>query len=294
ALTALRPDLEVTVQEVTTRGDREQRPFAAIGGKGLFVKELELTLTEERADAAVHSAKDLTAELARGCVIACVPERQSPADVVVGGSGETGESRLASLQPGARVGTSSMRRRALLAERWPDVQGVELRGNIDTRLEKVARGEVDVAVLAAAGLNRLGAEESAAVLDLDHWIPAPGQGALAVEVLKSRTDLIDLFAELNDSAAAAELAAERSFAETLEGGCTIPLGCLARLEGERLVVTGFLGHPGGGAALRDRVSGPSIDAEALGREVAQSIFDAGGRELVEELRELAAPPIPAP
>lgn len=294
ALKAHRPDIDIAIHEVTTRGDREQVPFSSIGGKGLFVKELEIALSDGAADAAVHSAKDLTAELAPGCVITCVPERQAPNDFVVGGAGDSGEARLASLDAGARVGTSSMRRRALLAELFPDLLAVELRGNVDTRLGKVASGEVDAAVLAAAGISRLGAQPSGATLDATQWIPAPGQGALAVEVLESRTDVRDLFAALGDETATIELTAERSFARTLEGGCTIPLGCLARVDGARVVVTGFLGHPEGGDALRDRVSGSHAEAEALGLELAQSILDAGGRDLIEDLREQTPPPVPAP
>ncbi len=188
-----------------------------------------------------------------------------------------------------------MRRRALLAERWPDLETVELRGNVDTRLRKVEDGEVDAAILAAAGLQRLSvAESAAATLDPDRWVPAPGQGALAIETLESRSDLRALFAELDDESAATELAAERAFAHTLEGGCTIPLGCLARVDGDHLVVTGFLGHPDGGSAFRDRVSGRPVDAEDLGRELARSILDAGGDELIDELRELPAASLQPP
>lgn len=287
-------DRDIRIEVVKTTGDKDLRPFAAIGGKGLFTAEVERALVDGRADVAVHSAKDLTAELAPGCTIVCVPEREAPADVIVGGEGGTGNERLGSLRPGARVGTSSMRRRALLAEARADLDAVELRGNLDTRLRKVEGGEVDAAVLAHSGLARIGRADRGAPLDPSWWVPAPGQGALAVEALVAREDLAELFAPFADPAASAEVACERAFAAALEGGCSVPLGCLARVDGGRLVATGFLGLPDGGEALRDRISGPPEQAEELGRELAAAILGAGGDAILAELREDEAPPITAP
>ena len=290
------PALEVRVVPVATRGDRDRRPFADIGGKGLFVKEVEAEVLAGRADVAVHSAKDLTAELAPGCALLCVPARTDPRDVVVGGEGDSGEARLASLAPGSVVGTSSMRRRVLLAEARPDVASVELRGNLDTRLERVARGDVDAALLAAAGLARLGRGDAAAAgaLDPARWVPAPGQGTLAVEGPAARGDLRALFEPLTDGAAAAELACERAFAAALEGGCSVPLGCLARVRGGALVATGFLGAPGGGTTLRDMVSGAPAEAGALGAELARALLDAGGDDVLAEVAAASAPHPAAP
>jgi hydroxymethylbilane synthase len=290
------PEVDVDISVVSTRGDRDTRPFRAIGGKGLFVAEIERAVVDGDADVAVHSAKDLTAQLAPGCAIVCVPERGPVHDVIVGGDGETGEQRIASLEEGARVGTSSMRRRALLAEARPDLDVVDLRGNLDTRLAAVADGRIDAAIVAAAGLERLASERSpaAGALDPERWIPPPGQGALAVEACAERADVEAVFAELSDENARAELACERAFAERLEGGCSVPLGCLARATGTSLVVTGYLGHPDGGDALRDRVSGGVDEAIPLGRELADSILRAGGDELLAGLREVAAPEIDAP
>ena len=276
-----------------TRGDKDKRPFAAIGGKGLFVAEVEQAVADGVADLAVHSAKDLTAELAPECSILAVPRRAPAHDVVVGGTGDTGEERLGNLRPGAVVGTSSMRRRALLGEARPDLETAELRGNLDTRLRKVAEGEVDAAVLAAAGLERLGvALGTGAALDPGWWIPAPGQGALAIEARTDRADLRDLLGPLNDPVAAAELACERAFSARLEGGCSVPLGCLARTSEGRMTVTGYLGYPEGDRGLRDRISGPVTSAAEIGRELADAIYAAGGREILEELRE-TDPPAPA-
>jgi len=285
--------LAVDLLVVTTTGDRDARPFAAIGAKGIFTSEVERAVVEGRADAAVHSAKDLTSELGTDCVIACVPPRASAHDVVVGGTGATGRERIESLPRDARVGTSSMRRRALLAEARPDLEPVELRGNLDTRMKKVGTGEVDAAILAAAGLERLGYDE---LPDLEPtwWVPAPAQGALAVESRADRDDVRALLAPLHDPAAGAEVACERAFTAVLEGGCSVPLGCLARASGADLHVVGFLGHPDGTGALRDRISGPVSHAEELGRELAQALLDSGGAELLDELRDEPTPEVVEP
>ena len=277
------PGLDVELQVVTTSGDRDRRPFADIAGTGLFVAEVERAVLDGRADIAVHSAKDLTAELAEGAVIACVPRREDPRDVIVGGGGSSGEERLGSLPSGARVGTSSMRRQALALEARPDLEIVELRGNVDTRLATVARGEIDAAVLAAAGLERLEAQADSGPLDASWWVPAPGQGALAIETAAGRSEVVALLAALSDPRSEAELVCERAFAERLEGGCSVPLGCLATASGSTLVVTGFLGAPDGSHGLRDRISGPASDASALGVELAEAILDAGGKDILDDV-----------
>jgi len=288
-ITEAHPHVAVEISTVATEGDRDRRAFAAIGGRGLFVSEVEREVVEGRADIAVHSAKDLTADLAPECAIVCVPPRAAVADVVAGGWGDRGEERLRALRPGATVGTSSMRRRLLVGEARPDVAVVELRGNLDTRLDKVARGEVDAAILAAAGIDRLGAEASCAPLDPAWWIPAPGQGALAVEALAARTGVAELFAPLEDSAARAEISCERAFARTLEGGCSVPLGCLARAGAGGLVATGWLASPLTQQSIRDRISGPVGSAEALGTELAKAVLAGGGDELLADVREADAP-----
>lgn len=285
-LRAANPDLEVEIFKVTTTGDRDKRAYAEIGGKGLFVREVEEALVEGAADMAVHSAKDLTSGLAAGCVIAAVPTRAATHDVVVGGGEGDGPTRLGSLPPGSRVGTSSMRRRALVAEARPDLDIVELRGNLDTRLDKVERGDVDVAILAAAGIERLGHDlDRFGRLHPDVWTPAPGQGALAVEVVENRSAILDLVAPIDDATARSEVTLERAFSATLEGGCTIPLGCLAHNEGDRLVATAYLAGIDGTNVLRDRISGPVSDAADLGVELGRAILSCGGDALLEELRD---------
>jgi hydroxymethylbilane synthase len=295
-LRAAHPGLDVAVLEVTTTGDRDQRPFAEIGGKGLFTSEVEKALLDGRADLAVHSAKDLTAELAPGCALLAVPERGPRRDVVVTSSGadDAGTDVLAALPPGARIGTSSMRRRALLAELRRDLDPVELRGNLDTRVRKVEAGECDAAILAAAGLERLGLDRhTGATLDPSWWVPPPGQGALAIEGLSARADLRDLLAPITHETSARELACERAFAARLEGGCSVPLGCTAVVAGDRLTITGYLGALDG-RALRESLTGSPADADELGLELAEAILVSGGDLLLEELKAEPVPVVEEP
>ena len=293
-LRAVSPGIEIEVVTVSTTGDKDSRPYAEIGGKGLFMTEVEREVVKGRADIAVHSAKDLTAELAEGCALLCVPKRASVHDVVVGGTGSDGGQRLGSLPAGSKVGTSSMRRRALLAEVRPDLEVVELRGNLDTRLAKVARRDVDAAILAAAGIERLGADVAVGALDPEGWVPAPAQGALGIEGPVDRPDLAELLRPLEDAAARAEVTAERSFGAALEGGCSVPLGCRAVAGSGRLIVNGYLGWPDGSQSFRDRISGRPEDAAALGRELADAIRSCGGQEVLDELAEEELPSPQAP
>lgn len=283
-ITAAYPEVSIEIHTVKTTGDRDRRPFIEIGGKGLFTSEVEREVAEGRAHLAVHSAKDLTAAIGPGCTIAAVPPRERVEDVFVGGSGAAMD-RLASLPAGARVGTSSIRRRALLAEARGDLDCVEFRGNLDTRLRKIAEGEVDAALLAAAGIARLGMWDEAdpAPLDPTWWVPPPGQGALAIEAREDDTEVLEILAVLDDPEARATLGVERAFSQRLEGGCSVPLGCFAQLDGDRLVVTGYLGHPSGTHAIRDRISGGLGDARAIGVELAEAIIAGGGDDILEEL-----------
>lgn len=293
AIKATHPDLSIEILEVTTTGDKDERPFAQIGGKGLFTSEVESALLDGRADLAVHSAKDLTATLAPGCTILCVPARGPRDDVVVGGGDGDGESRIDDLPAGSTVGTSSMRRRALLGELRSDLEAVELRGNLDTRLEKVRTGVVDVAILAAAGIERLGSGTNAGPLDPERWVPAPGQGALAVEALDNRDDLRGLLAPLVDDAATLELAAERAFSERLEGGCSVPLGCSAIVDDDLIAITGFLASHDG-RTIREQLAGPAVDAAALGAELAEAILAEGGDAILAAIAAQVSPEIDEP
>jgi hydroxymethylbilane synthase len=286
-LRAAEPGIQIEVRTVSTKGDVDKnRPFSALGTKGIFTTEVEAEVLAGKADVALHSAKDLTAELAPGTALICIPKRADGRDVVVGGDGTSGEERLGSLPPGARVGTSSMRRKLLLTEMHPDLEVVEFRGNLDTRLRKVADGEVDAAILAAAGIDRLGGVDPtvSASLEPSRWVPSPAQGALAVEALVERTDLIELFGRLTDPSATAEVTCERAFSARLEGGCSVPLGCHARASERGLLVTGMLGSPLTNQVLRDRISGSANEASGLGLELAEAILAAGGDEVLEDIR----------
>lgn len=294
ALRSSHPGLDVEILEVTTKGDRDKRPFAEIGGKGLFTSEVERAVVEGRADVAVHSAKDLTADLADGCAIVCVPTRATRSDVVIGGSGAAAEEKLRSLPPGARVGTSSMRRRSLLMELRRDVEAVEFRGNLDTRLRKVTDGVVKAAILAAAGIERLGIPlDQTSHLDPEWWVPAPGQGVLAIEALEERDEVAGLFAPLIDDPTEAELAAERAFAARLEGGCSVPLGCSAVVAGDRMTITGYLGSTDG-RSVRESLSGAVTDAAALGVELAEAVLVSGGEAILADIEGRDAPVVEEP
>ncbi len=179
-----------------------------------------------------------------------------------------------------------MRRKVLLTEARPDLDVVEFRGNLDTRLRKVAEGEVDAAILAAAGIQRLGGadEDLSGPLEPTRWVPSPAQGALAVEALVERTDLVELFGRIDSPGAAAEVACERAFSARLEGGCSVPLGCHAQVSERGLVVTGMLGSPLTDQVLRDRISGSQAEAESLGVELAEAILAAGGGEILEDIK----------
>ncbi|CAN5620585.1 hydroxymethylbilane synthase [soil metagenome] len=286
-LRAVDPEIRIKVLTVSTKGDKDKTiPFSAMGAKGIFTTEVSAEVLAGSADVALHSAKDLTAELAPDTALICFPPRADARDVVVGGEGESGEERLGSLPMGARVGTSSMRRKVLLTEARPDLEVVEFRGNLDTRLRKVAEGEVDAAILAAAGIHRLGGvnEDLYGPLEPTRWVPSPAQGALAVEALAKRSDLPELFGRIASPGAAAEVACERAFSARLEGGCSVPLGCHAQASERGLLVTGMLGSPLTDQVLRDRISGSPEEAESLGVELAEAILAAGGGEILEDIK----------
>jgi len=261
---------------ITTTGDQSpDKPFEAIGPKGVFAAELQKALLDGTIDVAVHSLKDLPSEEPDGLAFAAVCERADPRDVLVSREGKTFEH----LPGGAVIGTSSVRRHALVAIHRPELHTAPLRGNVDTRLRKVADGEVDAAILAGAGLVRLGlTEQISDWLDPLRFFPAPGQGALVVEARADRLDG-DLWwtrgAEHGPSRAATD--AERAFMRVIEGGCDVPLGAWARYEQDKLVVDAFLSTPSGDRYMIDRVRGG--DPAAAGAELAQRMLRAGAAKL---------------
>ena len=268
---------EAEIVEITTSGDRGQGP----GDKSRFTREIDAALLAGEVDIAVHSAKDVPAELPEGIVIAAVPPREDPADCYVGEA-----ASLDDVADGTRIGTSSLRRRAQLLSLRPGLVVEELRGNVDTRLGKVG-GSVDGAVLAAAGLQRLGRETEAAFpFDLDQLTPAAGQGALALEARAGDVAAIGAATAIEDLVADAELRAERAAVAALEASCHTPVGILARVDGRSLVLTGFAGLPDGSEWVRDRLSAEAAHPEAAGRELAARMAGAGARELLSRAEEL--------
>jgi hydroxymethylbilane synthase len=255
--------------EITTAGDRGSPG----GDKSRWVAELERALLAGEVDVAVHSAKDVPGELAEGLRIAAVPERADARDALLGAGS------VAELPEGARVGTSSLRRAAQLRAAREDVEVVALRGNVDTRLRKLAEGEWDAIVLAMAGLERLGRTEGAVALDPDEFVPAPGQGALAVEARADDRPVLDALAGLDDPPSHARLRAERALTRALGASCHTPVGAHATRDGE---LVGFVGLPDGSTWVRDRAGGD--DPESLGRQVAERLLGAGAGDLLEGLR----------
>jgi hydroxymethylbilane synthase len=278
ALRAAHPGLEVGAETITTRGDVIlDRPLSAIGDKGLFVTEIEDALRASRVDLAVHSAKDLPSELPPDMALAACPPREDPRDALLSAGGR----RLDELPAGARVGTSSLRRACQLRHLRPDLEIVDLRGNVDTRLRKLHEGQYDAIVLAAAGLRRLGlAEHVTQLLDPELMLPAVAQGALGLEVRAGDEATQALLAPLDDRPTRLAVAAERAFLARIGGGCQVPVAAMARLEGETLRLDGLIGARDG-RAVRGALSGSAGDPAALGAALAEELLGAGGRELLE-------------
>ena len=274
--------LEVELVPMVTQGDRIQdRTLAAIGGKGLFIKELEVALVENRADIAVHSMKDLPGELGLGLIIAAVLERADARDALV----TVKASGLDGLAQGARVGTSSLRRQAQLLAARPDLKIETLRGNVDTRLRRHDAGEMDAIVLASAGLTRLGLESRiTARLDPKVCLPAVAQGIIGIECRGADERTRGLLSVLEFPDSRTVMDAERAFAHRLGGSCQSPIAAHARLEGRQLTLDGLVAEPDGSRLIRDSASGSAGDPVALGLLLAERILAAGADSLLERLR----------
>jgi hydroxymethylbilane synthase len=312
------PEVAVELVIIKTEGDlRQDRPLSAMGGRGVFVKAIEDALLEGQADAAVHSLKDMPSELPPGLVLAALPEREDPRDVLVLPAGSSGESihrrdaekgRLCAsseaggenpnsveltlpLAHGAKVGTSGPRRRAVLLHGRPDLCLADVRGNLDTRLRKLDAGEYDALILAAAGLRRMGwAERISFPLPVEWSVPAVGQGALAVETRAGETRLIEQLSGLDHAPTRVCVTAERAALARLRGGCTVPFGAHATLSDEPtgrppiLTIHGMIADPDGTRLIRQSLSGPASDPAALGTRLAESLLAAGGAALIGDTR----------
>jgi len=278
-LRAAWPGLACSEQVITTKGDRIlDRPLTEIGGKGLFTSELENALLNGKVDAAVHSLKDLPVDDSPGIVVAAIPEREAVFDALVSAS----ELNLSTLPQGARVGTCSVRRSAQLLARRPDLTILPLRGNVDTRVRKLMNGEYDAIILACAGLTRLGLQAHITeTLSLDVMLPAPGQGALAIQCRADDAETIKLLAAINDAKTSEAVCAERAFLAALGGGCSLPVGAFAEKNNGRIILTGGVVSADGKKSIR--LSAVDNEPQVLGERLAQLVIERGAEELLKQV-----------
>ncbi|MBA4245362.1 hydroxymethylbilane synthase [Ectopseudomonas hydrolytica] len=273
------PGLLVSLVPMVSRGDKLlDAPLAKIGGKGLFVKELETALLENEADIAVHSMKDVPMDFPEGLGLYCICEREDPRDAFVSNTYDS----LDALPAGSVVGTSSLRRQAQLLARRPDLKIHFLRGNVNTRLAKLDAGEYDAIILAAAGLIRLGFQDRIrSSISAEDSLPAGGQGAVGIECRSADAEIHALLAPLHHRETALRVTAERALNKRLNGGCQVPIACYALLENDQLWLRGLVGQPDGGLLLRAEDRAASSDAEALGVRVAEALLAQGAEAILK-------------
>jgi hydroxymethylbilane synthase len=280
-LRAIAPDISVILKRIQTSGDKIQDvPLAKIGGKGLFVKEIEEALLRREIDLAVHSMKDVPSVLPEGLEIVCVPEREDPRDALIAQEGYS----LEKLPVGGRVGTSSLRRQAQLLHVRPDLEIAVLRGNVDTRLRKIREHHFDAIILAASGLKRLGWEQEVTeYLSVEVSLPAIGQGSLGLEGRKDDTFVRDLVAQFEHRPTRIAVTAERALLTRLEGGCQVPIAGYATLQGDTLTLDGLVVSLDGKRYIRRVISGPAEEAGSLGRRLAEQLLDGGAKPILQEI-----------
>ena len=280
-LLALHSQYEAELVKIKTTGDKIMDvPLARVGGKGLFVKEIETALLEGRIDLAVHSMKDMPAEIPPGLCIGAMPERENPLDVLISRNGRSFES----LPPSARIGSSSLRRGAQVLHVRPDVTVHPLRGNLDTRIRKLETEDLDAIIVAAAGVKRLGLEARITeYLAEAIMLPAIGQGALAIEIREDNDATQRLIAPLDHRETHLAVKSERAFLARLEGGCQVPIAARARIVGEELQLTGLVAEVDGSVLLRETIRGPVGEHETLGVELAERLLKKGGRRILENI-----------
>lgn len=273
------------VKEIITKGDRIlDVTLSKVGGKGLFVKEIEIAMLNGEIDMAVHSMKDMPSELPEGLVIASVPKRVDHRDAFISKKYDS----LMSMPSGAVVGTSSLRRSAQILAKRPDLEIKWIRGNIETRLRKLEEGQYDAIILAAAGLKRMGWSRDYVTeyLSTDDCLPAVGQGALAIQCREDDHQLLQLLSRINDDTTMRTVAAERSFLHRLEGGCQVPIAAYAEIvKDERIRITGLVAEPDGTVIIRDSLEG--TDPEQLGKQLADELMKQGAKEILERVKEEA-------
>jgi hydroxymethylbilane synthase len=283
------PDLRVTLIKIKTTGDKIQdAPLAKIGGKGLFVKEIEEALLKKRTDLAVHSIKDVPTEFPEGLHLSVITKREDPRDVLISKDGKP----LKDLPKGAKIGTSSLRRQAQLLHFRSDFELIPLRGNLDTRLKKLKSMNLDAIVLALAGVKRLGFDEKITeIIPPEVSLPAIGQGALGIETRMADQEVESQIRLLNDRDSSIAINAERAFLKKLEGGCQVPIAAFARIVDTTLHIDGLVGTIDGKRLIRHHVEGPIERAESLGVELAEILLDEGAKEILDEVYQRSQPTI---
>jgi len=273
------PDAEVEICIIKTGGDIMQDvSLLTIGGQGVFVKEIEEALLSNKIDLAVHSMKDVPGDIPEGLMFAAILPREDIRDVLV----SRNNIKMEFLPKGAKIGTGSQRRGAQIKAILPDINIVPLRGNIQTRINKIETENLTGVILAAAGMKRMGlAEKITQFLPVETMLPAVGQGALGLQVRKTDVELAKACAALNDATTAVEIAAERAFLRTLGGGCRLPIAALGKLDGQMLTLEGMVAAPNGSTMIREKISGTIKDAEEMGKKLAQIVLDKGGKRLMD-------------
>jgi hydroxymethylbilane synthase len=279
ALLARYPQLDIELVTMTTQGDKIlDTPLAKVGGKGLFVKELETGILERRADLAVHSMKDVPVEFPAGLGLGAILPREDPRDVLISNA----FTAIDALPTGARVGTSSLRRQCQLRAQRPDLQVLDLRGNVNTRLQKLDNGDYDAIMLAAAGVKRMGWKERITqVLAPEQFLPAIGQGAIGIEIRRDDHRVAELVAELNDDQTAVRVSAERALNAALQGGCQVPIAGYAEISHGVIVLRALVGRPDGSGLIQGVISGRPEEAEELGRVLADDLLSRGARAVLD-------------
>ena len=269
---------------IKTKGDKIlDVPLAKVGGKGLFVKEIEDAILDGRVDMAVHSMKDVPAEIPEGLFIKTITKRENPYDVLVSKNGET----LSKLPQGAKIGTSSLRRSSQILHLRPDIQIVPLRGNLDTRLKKLETENMDAIILAAAGIHRLGFQDKITqYIKTDEMLPAVGQGALGIEVRKNDPQIISIVEKMNDPETHIAVIGERAFLHEMSGSCQVPIAAFATISGSEICLEGMVAQIDGSTLIKEKISGPTEDAQNLGKSLAKRILDLGAKEILDSIEIL--------
>jgi hydroxymethylbilane synthase len=275
------PGMEISIRIIKTAGDKDTTSSIRTGSNvGVFVKELERALLDKEIDLAVHSMKDLPTAMQRGLKIAAIPEREDARDAILSGS----DAGFMNLAPGSKIGTGSLRRQAQILALRPDLQVVDIRGNLNTRLRKLEEGSYDALVLASAGLNRLGFQDRITEkFTLDQILPAPGQGALAVQTRDDDRATLSIASALNHAATSLEVRAERVFLHHVGGGCNVPVAVYAKIENDRIRITGLIISPDGNSALKHSLDGKPETADETAHALADLILKRGGRAILDAL-----------